>query len=115
MDENGRYSCRFDGCHKTFAYNGKSRKDHGASHDPPVVVTTELLTSATPQMMEEAHQTMSVLHGMDCFAKNCMMQFRKVMVEEFSHAGSFCWCISEQMVKEAPNMLWKHFTTVANC
>ena len=57
MDENGRYPCRFDGCHKTFAYNGKSRKNHEASHDPPVVVTTELLTSATQQMMEEAHQT----------------------------------------------------------
>ena len=66
VDENGRYPCRFDGCHKTFAYNGKSRK---ASHDPPVVVRTELLTSPTPQMMEEAHQTDDMFNYNVCLAQ----------------------------------------------
>ena len=34
----GRFVCRFPGCKKTFAHNGKLKMDHEASHDPPVVV-----------------------------------------------------------------------------
>lgn len=69
VDENGRYPCRFDGCNKTFAYDGKSRNAHEASHEPPVVVTTALLTSDVPQMMEEASQTDDMFKYNVCLAR----------------------------------------------
>jgi L1 cell adhesion molecule like protein len=34
----GRFPCRFSGCDKSFKYNGKSRKAHEASHNPPVTI-----------------------------------------------------------------------------
>lgn len=34
----GRYPCRACGCNKTFAHDGKLRKDHEARHNPPVDV-----------------------------------------------------------------------------
>lgn len=58
LNEEGRFPCRFPGCLKTFKYNGKSRRKHEQSHDPPVGVadhdpvptpsTTECLSSTSP-------------------------------------------------------------------
>ena len=48
VDENGRYPCRFPGCKKTYSFDGKRRKDHEASHDPPVVVSMITFTSTIP-------------------------------------------------------------------
>lgn len=38
----GRFSCRKEGCSKTFAFNGKHRAKHEASHNPPVIITPPL-------------------------------------------------------------------------
>ena len=38
LNEDGHFPCRFPGCSKSFKYNGKSRKNHELSHDPPVVI-----------------------------------------------------------------------------
>jgi len=38
LTEDGRFPCRFEGCSMSFKYNGKSRKNHERSHDPPVEV-----------------------------------------------------------------------------
>ena len=35
VDPNKRYPCRFPGCPKSFAYNGKTRRNHEAKHTPP--------------------------------------------------------------------------------
>ena len=48
VDENGRYPCRFVSCNKTFANNGKRRRDHEASHVPPVDILAPTLTEAIP-------------------------------------------------------------------
>ena len=37
----GRFPCRFQGCDKSFKYNGKSRRNHELSHKPPVQVDEE--------------------------------------------------------------------------
>lgn len=34
----GRFRCRAPGCRKTFAHDGKIRRDHEAEHRPPVVI-----------------------------------------------------------------------------
>ena len=38
LTPDGRFPCRFSGCDKSFKYNGKSRKAHEASHNPPVTI-----------------------------------------------------------------------------
>ena len=38
IDAEGRYPCRSSGCTKTFAHDGKLRRDHEARHNPPVVI-----------------------------------------------------------------------------
>lgn len=35
--ENGRFMCVFTGCGKTFAHNGKRKRDHESTHDLPVI------------------------------------------------------------------------------
>ena len=39
----GRFPCRFPGCNKSFKYNGKTRRNHELSHDPPVQFDDSLL------------------------------------------------------------------------
>ncbi|XP_048585321.1 uncharacterized protein LOC116620823 [Nematostella vectensis] len=34
-----RYPCRFLGCSKSFAHDGKIRREHEASHNPPLVIS----------------------------------------------------------------------------
>lgn len=38
IEAEGRYPCRSPGCTKTFAHDGKLRRDHEARHNPPVVI-----------------------------------------------------------------------------
>jgi len=37
LNADGRYPCRFPDCPRSFKYDGRSRINHEASHDPPVV------------------------------------------------------------------------------
>ncbi len=39
LNENGQFLCRFPGCFKMFKYNGKSRRKHKQSHNPPITTT----------------------------------------------------------------------------
>jgi hypothetical protein len=47
LNQEGRFPCRFPGCPKSFKYNGKNRKKHELSHDPPVNVATSDTLSLT--------------------------------------------------------------------
>lgn len=38
QDESGHFICKFPGCDKTFAHNGKRLRDHEATHVAPVSV-----------------------------------------------------------------------------
>lgn len=53
---NGRFPCRFRGCQKSFKYNGKSRRTHELSHDPPVKIPDESceLSPAKPDVPKPA-------------------------------------------------------------
>lgn len=48
VDENGRYPCRFPNCDKTYAKDGKRRRDHEASHVPPVHIEDPVITATLP-------------------------------------------------------------------
>lgn len=66
----GRFPCRFPGCNKSFKYDGKSRRSHELSHEPPV-------------QLEEEHPTLTPLRpvslpketkeGDDVFNYNCSL------------------------------------------
>ena len=38
LTPDGRFRCRAPGCRRTFAHDGKIRRDHEADHTPPVVI-----------------------------------------------------------------------------
>lgn len=38
FNEDGHFPCRFEGCSKSFVFNGKSRRNHELSHNPTVVI-----------------------------------------------------------------------------
>lgn len=44
LTTDGRFPCRFEGCPRSFRYNGKSRRNHELSHDPPVEMPDESFT-----------------------------------------------------------------------
>ena len=47
VDENGRYPCRCPNCDRTYAKDGKRRRDEN-SHVPPVHVEDPVITSTLP-------------------------------------------------------------------
>jgi len=64
LNPDGRFPCRFPGCSKSFKYNGKSRKRHELSHDPPVDVSDNCDSSSTPA------QVLPLKDGDDVFNYN---------------------------------------------
>lgn len=67
----GRFPCRFPGCNKSFKYNGKTRRNHELSHDPPVQVddSTSLNTSS-PGCKTPLKETKA---GDDVYNYNCAL------------------------------------------
>ena len=66
----GTFPCRFQGCEKSFKYNGKSRRSHELSHEPPVQVEEEppSLTPSWPVSSEKETKK-----GDDVFNYNCSL------------------------------------------
>ena len=76
----GRFPCRFPGCDKSFKYNGKSRRNHELSHEPPVQVEDD-----TSQL---THQTLSSppkesKPGDDVFNYNCALMTESFLFFNF--------------------------------
>ena len=57
----GRYRCRFEGCDRSYQYDGVSRRRHEMSHDPPpkVLYSPVLLSTDQPtggaQLIDDVH------------------------------------------------------------
>ena len=66
----GRFPCRFPGCDKSFKYNGKSRRSHELSHEPPVQLEEEPPTLTTSQPVSPPKETKE---GDDVFSYNCSL------------------------------------------
>ena len=75
VDENGRFPCRFPGCSKTYAVDGKRRKDHEASHDPPVVIQTPSLTSTIPECPDRSQYRDDMYNYNVCLARYGLLMF----------------------------------------
>lgn len=54
LTDDGRFPCRFIGCKKSFAYDGKSRRKHEETHDPPPTIPEQaVLSSVRPKKQEQ--------------------------------------------------------------
>lgn len=45
LTQDGRFPCRFQGCPKSFKYDGKSRRGHEMTHNPPIDIPAQLPVS----------------------------------------------------------------------
>ena len=56
LTSDGRFPCRFQGCKRSFKYDGKSRKKHEMSHNPPPnVEEPPVPTETTKRFERERH------------------------------------------------------------
>lgn len=47
LTQDGRFPCRFKGCSKTFKYDGKRRRGHEMTHNPPSDIPAQQPVSAS--------------------------------------------------------------------
>ena len=66
----GRFPCRFPGCDKSFKYNGKSRRSHELSHEPPVQLEEEPPPLTTSKPVSPPKETKE---SDDAFNYNCSL------------------------------------------
>ena len=66
----GGFPCSFPGCDKSFKYNGKSRRSHELSHEPPVQLEEEPPTLATSKPVSPPKETKE---RDDAFNYNCSL------------------------------------------
>ena len=67
----GIFPCRFAGCNKSFQYNGKTRRNHEPSHDPPIQFDGSLLlTQSSPGCTAPPEETKA---GDDVYNYNCAL------------------------------------------
>ncbi len=72
LTPDGRFPCRFPGCKSSFKQNGKARRNHEMSHNPPVQVENEpLMVSPTKPSSPSSHDEMKSKD--DVFDYNCAL------------------------------------------
>ncbi len=68
----GRFPCRFKGCPKSFKYNGKSRRTHELTHDPPPSISEQILESV-PNLSAPRSSLEKTEAKDDIFNYNCSL------------------------------------------
>lgn len=83
VNEDGRYPCRFTGCKASFRYDGRSRRQHELSHDPPPEIRE------APQLAEtEPDQESTETHGKDdVYDYHCSLMNMSLLLRNFIDAG----------------------------
>ena len=67
----GRFPCTFPGCNKSFKYNGRARRNHELSHDPPVQFDDSMILSqSSPECTAPQKETTA---GDDVYNYNCAL------------------------------------------
>ena len=85
LNADGRFLCRFEGCKKSFKYDGKSKRKHELSHQSLPVVSE--LPSPTP-MLPNSSDTNRVMHTDDIFNYNCALMTDGLLFLNFLDATS---------------------------
>ena len=80
--DNGRFLCRFPGCTKSFAFNGKRKREHESQRDPPVIHDEICVTSSAP-----IQQQCSVTSETDdMYSYQCSFLEYSMIIENFFDA-----------------------------
>ena len=83
VNPDGRYPCRFRGCQASFKYDGRSRRLHELTHDPPPEIKeVPQLASTHPSQAEENEATKD-----DVFDYHCSMMNMALLLRNFIDAG----------------------------
>ena len=83
LTPDGRFPCRQPGCNKSFKHDGKRRRDHEQTHDPPPMIPEKTVLSATyPQ------KALSSVKGDDVFGYNCSLLSQGLLFMDFLDATS---------------------------
>ena len=85
LTTDGRFPCRSPGCNKSFKYDGKRRRDHELTHDPPPVIPEKpVLSSNYPKK-----GSLSDLDdGDDVFNHNCSLLAQGLLFLNFLDSTS---------------------------
>ena len=74
LTEDGRFPCRFPGCSYSFQYDGRSRRKHELTHNPPPnVPTNQAEPSCDQPVSEEASTSQLHIKSDDVFNYNCAL------------------------------------------
>lgn len=84
LTADGRFPCRSPGCDKSFKYDGKRRKDHERTHDPPPVVPEK--PALSPNYPKKASS--SDLDDDDVFNYNCSLLAQGLLFMNFLDSTS---------------------------
>lgn len=81
--EDGRFVCRFPGCDKSFAFNGKRIRDHEAQHDSQVL-ETEASNTTEVRAQESQSETSKSSARDDMYNYQCsFLQFAMIIANFF--------------------------------
>ena len=77
--EQQEHQCRFPGCDRSLKYNGKSRRTHEVSHDPPVEMAEDptQVTTSTPTVPPK-----DTKKGDDAYFSTSLMPSKREMGQE---------------------------------
>jgi len=71
LTADGRFPCRFPGCKRSFKYDGKSRRSHELSHDPPPEIPVDpIVESAEPTSIKPSPKSSK---QDDVYSYNCAL------------------------------------------
>lgn len=83
LTADGRFPCRQPGCNKSFKHDGKRRRDHELTHDPPPVIPEKPALSAT-----YPKKALSSVKNDDVFNYNCSLLSQGLLFMDFLDATS---------------------------
>lgn len=74
LTEDGRFPCRFPGCNCSFQYDGRSRRRHELTHDPPPEVpTNQAEPSGDQPNSDDSVATQQEVKSDDVYNYNCAL------------------------------------------
>ena len=117
----GRFPCRFPSCTRSLKYNGKARRSHELSHDPPVAIDSDLIqqvTTSTPMATSQDTKPDD-----DVFNYNCFLFFNFLdaikegdgvrVMRQYNYFMLYCKADGSSSTKYALECLYQFFQIYA--
>ena len=130
LTPDGRFPCRFPSCTRSFKYNGKARRSHELSHDPPVEIDSDLtqqVTTSTPMTTsQDTKPDDDVFNYNCCLLTDCFQFFNFLdaieegggvrVMRQYKYFMLYCKADGSSSTKYALECLYQFFQIYAfNC